>query len=254
MAHVYWRVNIKTCVNGIFGALSVIHMAATSGGTDLLTGGSIVSSGNNGSVETNAIDGDINTYWGGPGALPAYWGYHFASAVDITEVRITSGPSVVNYHPTTFDLDYSDNGSSWTTIQSYTSATWVDSVQQTFTVNATVAATVSETGTAGESVNTFGNNFVNASSETGTAAELLNAINSTSATIVEGGSASDASLARSAFSGSTNETGNAAESLGFGAIVFSAANDDTGHASDLVDASGGITPASVAQSFAVIMA
>lgn len=133
-AHRYWAINIKTCAAGVFGALSKVEMATSAGGTNLCTSGAacFASSSQGGAPPSNALLGV--SYWGGAGPLPVQWWYDFGSAVDITEVRITSVGGLTPYHPDTWDLQYSDDASTWTVTSSYTSAAWVAGVQQVFTV------------------------------------------------------------------------------------------------------------------------
>lgn len=56
--------------------------------------------------------------------LPAYVGVYYASGFIPTQLYIQSdNANSVNYAPMTFTLDYSSNGSSWTTLQSFTGQT-----------------------------------------------------------------------------------------------------------------------------------
>lgn len=134
--HRFWRISLTANLNGgAPGALSEVIMASSIGGATVLSGGSIISSGNNGSVEANAIDGNVNTFWGSPGAsLPQWWGYDFGANTyfDIRELRITAGAAVLQYHPTALNLDYSDDAGTWTTRSSFASVPWVAGVTQTF--------------------------------------------------------------------------------------------------------------------------
>lgn len=69
-------------------------------------------------------------------AYPATLGCQLASAVSVYAVVITPDASGVTYAPKAFDLQYSDDGSSWTTLQSYSGLTssWTSQTPRTFTV------------------------------------------------------------------------------------------------------------------------
>lgn len=127
--HAYWRVYITACgLSGRWPTCAELEMRATPGGTNLATGGTAIgSSDNSGHEKDKAFDGNTSTYWLAGGAPNQWIGYHFGSAVSITELTYTSastfGSSDVTESPTAFSLDYSDDGSSWTTLTSFTT-TW----------------------------------------------------------------------------------------------------------------------------------
>jgi hypothetical protein len=134
-AHRYWRLNVHTNSAGNYASLSLLEMAATISGTNLcITGGScIASSGQGGHEAQYAISG--SQYWGANSGLPAWCGYDFGSPVAIAEVRITPFASLVwPYLPLTFDLDESDDATTWTTVQSFTAAAWTANTVQAFDV------------------------------------------------------------------------------------------------------------------------
>lgn len=74
-------------------------------------------------------------------SFPATLGCQLASAQAIYAVVITADPSGNSYAPQDFDLQYSDNGSSWTTLQSYTGNTsgWIGNQARQFTVTSPVS-------------------------------------------------------------------------------------------------------------------
>lgn len=139
MSHRYWQIDIQTCAAGVFGALSKVEMATAAGGTNLcVSGAACAASSSQGSPHTpdGALPG--TGYWGGSGAIPVQWRYDMGSAVDITEVRITSIAGLEPYHPATWNLRSSDDDITYTTVQSYTAAAWVGGVQQVFSVAPTI--------------------------------------------------------------------------------------------------------------------
>jgi len=69
-------------------------------------------------------------------ALPAYIGITYASGFTPTVMYIQSDVATIgNTTPLTFTLDYSDNGSSWTTLQTFTSQTnWAYSERRKYII------------------------------------------------------------------------------------------------------------------------
>ena len=94
-----------------------IEMAASPGGADLCTGGTVISGGpaswgspgnafdNNTGTEANGTDGTVGGMW---------LGYAFAAAVSPREIRIRASAAVPNEAPTVAVLRYSlDSGTTW---------------------------------------------------------------------------------------------------------------------------------------------
>jgi len=88
-----------------------------------------------------AFDNDPNTLWSTLAGVvgPAWIGYTFSTAVDVTGVRMVTGGTSdrVTRAPETFQIQWSDDLSTWTTVETVTAATWVDSAYQSFTLAAT---------------------------------------------------------------------------------------------------------------------
>jgi hypothetical protein len=133
-AHLYWRIYIDSCVYGSYPSLVGLQLSATIGGSNIIP---VVSANGNqgGHYAAAALDGSTSTYWGGTQTLPGWWEVDFGAATTIAEVKIAN-PGYVSpsYAPDTWDLQYSDDNSTWTTKQSYTSAAWTAGSQQTFSV------------------------------------------------------------------------------------------------------------------------
>ena len=138
-AHRYWRVNVLTCAASVYGALSEVVFAGVAGGASLFGTGTAICSGSQGgsNAAPSAIDGNLGSYWGGNGPIPAWWGYDFGAgvAVDVAEIRITAGSGLEPYHPATWTADYSDDAVTWTAAKAFTSAAWVAGAVQTFEVS-----------------------------------------------------------------------------------------------------------------------
>jgi hypothetical protein len=108
----YWSINI-TAKTGTEAGVSELEFAqlgaaAHGGGTASAT------SSFGGFPASNAIDGSTSTSWvASSGALPQRLIIDFGSPVDVNVVRVKGRSSTV--YPTTFTVDYSSNGSTWTT-------------------------------------------------------------------------------------------------------------------------------------------
>lgn len=120
-AHLHWRLYITALNTATAVDIGEVEMRSTAGGSNLCSGGT--ASSNNtltGQSPANAFDGSLSTSWqtfSFP-AIPGPWlRYSFASAVDIVQVVIkaTSGPSY-SYAPKACDIQWSDDGTTWTTL------------------------------------------------------------------------------------------------------------------------------------------
>jgi hypothetical protein len=113
----------------------------TTAGVPLLFSGGTVSVSSSYNLGTNppslAIDNNINTWWAAATPItPAEWwayDYGVGNALDIVEIMLTSrNDGFYNQTPTTFIPQYSDNGTTWTSLMQI-NATWSSSGQtQTF--------------------------------------------------------------------------------------------------------------------------
>jgi hypothetical protein len=71
------------------------------------------------------------------GSMAGAWlAVQLIAAYDVTQFAIT-GASTYTRSPVGFDLQYSDDGTTWTTLQSYTGQAWTNSQRKVFTVTAT---------------------------------------------------------------------------------------------------------------------
>ncbi|MBL0420518.1 discoidin domain-containing protein [Ramlibacter sp. AW1] len=118
-AHRYWRVyvtaNNSNGSTGYAGFLE-LELRASIGGADECTGGTASASGVDGiNAAANAFDNNTSTRWYSSGTLPSWIKYDFGAgnAKDIVEFAGKS-PGVAQYTPRDFELQYSDDNSSWT--------------------------------------------------------------------------------------------------------------------------------------------
>lgn len=77
-----------------------------------------------------AFDNNAGTIWTGSGSIPAWIGFHFTNAVDVGEILIRARSDASGYQPSAFSIQYSDDGSSWTTA-------WSESGQTSWAVGTT---------------------------------------------------------------------------------------------------------------------
>lgn len=143
-AHRYWRIWIKTIqVQSAYASMTELELRATAGGPDQCNGGTPIASGYyNTNTPSKAFD-DITTganYWVSQSAIngPRWIGYQFANPVRVTEIAITAEDGTATSHQgdlKDFDLQYSDDGVTWTTIASYSNQTaWTNNEQRVLTV------------------------------------------------------------------------------------------------------------------------
>lgn len=82
------------------------------GGSNIATGGTALASGG---MVANAFDGDPDTFWDGSDDPATFIGYDFGTPVAVREFAIRPSTSVTNNAtPYVFDLQWSDDGSTWT--------------------------------------------------------------------------------------------------------------------------------------------
>ncbi len=136
-AHRYWRLNISAVDGGAFIDFSEIELRGSVGGPDLTGSGTVsVYSEWPGQEGTKSVDDNTSTFWGSyPANPPGWWAYDFGAGndQDIVQLYITPRASYPQDGPAAFDLQFSDNGSDWTTAESFTAA-WEEGVAQTFTI------------------------------------------------------------------------------------------------------------------------
>lgn len=121
-AHRYWRVYITHVQGGThWPAVSECVLRDTPGGSQTATGGTAIASGSySGSPASNAFDGVSTNIWSAGGNPPQWLGYDYGvgNSIEIVEIALMSrgdGGSWTNDSPTRGSVQYSDDGSTWTT-------------------------------------------------------------------------------------------------------------------------------------------
>ena len=142
MPHTYWRFLITACTSSGAPSAAEIELRATSGGADQCSGGTASASsfypsgGPYGAAQ--AFDNNNTTFWASlPAGLPEWVQYQFASPVDVLEYTLRMRPDgeASSQGWRDWQLQYSDNGSTWTQRDSRVSiASWTAGEQRTFTL------------------------------------------------------------------------------------------------------------------------
>lgn len=130
-AHAYWRIKIITYGGGSAGSgfanLEEINFTDANGSAFSRSGATGIDSAHFSGTTfdaAKAVDANTGTTWSGnPTGWPAFWlGIQYASPVDAFGVQMTDNDSSA---PITFDVEYSDDGITWTNRASGLSAsTW----------------------------------------------------------------------------------------------------------------------------------
>lgn len=135
-AHRYWRVRCLRNNNSQTG-IGELQLATTIGGSNVATGGTAIASGSYGGsyAPASAFDGNTTSNWFQSGTGPTIWlGYDFGSgnSKDINEVRIAPAVEDANGTPRFFDVESSDDGSTWAYEWSGLNTSWTNGSYVTF--------------------------------------------------------------------------------------------------------------------------
>ncbi len=134
-AHRYWRVLVNDSPNPQAYALE-IEMRASPGGPDVTSSANAIDGGS-----FTGYEGDKAFDNGGTGFSEGWWvngasggwvGQDFGSAQEVQELTYRGGSNTRS--PTSFDIQYSDDGTNWTTTDTYSGLTWASYETKTFAV------------------------------------------------------------------------------------------------------------------------
>lgn len=139
-AHAYWRIKITGSNSATYVNLTELELRGSVGGADQATGGtSLCGSSYFGGTGTEVWDGNTTSdRWGAEAngvTLGTAWvGYHFAAPVDVKQIAMTCS-AWTDEAPIAFNLEWSDDGSTWTVLESFTTASvWTAYETRLFTV------------------------------------------------------------------------------------------------------------------------
>lgn len=142
-AHAYWRFAFLASASGAV-TVAELQMRTTAGGGTVTTGGTAGGTNVSGSYPASqAFDGNTATLCVST-ALPETVSYHFASAVDIVEYAVIGrSDGFYTDGPTTWYFDYSDDGTTWHTVDTVAGQTsWTSGQTRVFTVGANTGSYV----------------------------------------------------------------------------------------------------------------
>lgn len=120
VAHQHWRIYVTEGNAALLCDVGTLEMRATAGGATQCTGGtpsaSTAATGSFGPV-AGAFDASTSTSWQTTSGSPvgAWLRYSFAAPVTVTQVAITGSSVYYASCPKAVDVQWSDDGSSWTT-------------------------------------------------------------------------------------------------------------------------------------------
>jgi hypothetical protein len=155
-AHRFWRMSLLSGNQAY--AMSTVQFRAVAGTALAFAGGTPHATENYNSTDTTgsygaylAADTDPSTFWSSQDANAGQvWEYDYGAgnSIQVGEVYVQVRPD--NYYtqgPSSFSLDYSDDGTTWKTAQTYTGISWTSASQsQTFDVAAnSMTAPVTDT-------------------------------------------------------------------------------------------------------------
>ena len=137
LGHRYWRISVSAPAGSTsYIGFTEIELRGTSGGPDLMSA-QTVNGAASASSEINAsngawmaADGRMTYGWLSESASPAWWKYDFGSPLnagpaiaDVKQVAIYGSYNAPNASHKDFQIQWSDDGSAWTTVLSVTGQT-----------------------------------------------------------------------------------------------------------------------------------
>lgn len=133
-SHRYWRV-FSTTNNGnaTDTGIAEIEFRGSVGGSDLTGSGTAISggSGSDTGAASTAFDNLTNNGWVRSATSSVWIGYDFGSAVAVAEVQLTALATNPDRNITAGSVDWSDDGSTWTTAFSFSIYAWTPSQSRT---------------------------------------------------------------------------------------------------------------------------
>ena len=142
VARRYWRIYI-TANNGdaSFTSIAEMEMRLTAGGATQCVGGTAAASSSyfndNGSRAFNGSTLALNNTWVTQSVAPPHWcRYDFGAGVtkQIQEVAIFPETGLLDRAPRDFDIQSSDDASTWETVKSFTGITGWTAAWRTFSL------------------------------------------------------------------------------------------------------------------------
>lgn len=139
--HRYWRIYCETNIPAQNVSIAELALASSIGGSNLCGSGTPAASSFDvrapGFPASNAFDGNPSTFWSSQDTLPLpqWLSYDFGSGIafDIVEAVMTGrNDAFPQYGPDHFNLEWSDDNSTWHPAATFFAATWTSGAVQTF--------------------------------------------------------------------------------------------------------------------------
>ena len=135
--HRYWRLNILNTQNGSYINIAEINFREVLDTPGNMTGTTTAFDQFSGYPPSNAVDGTANNVWAAP-AASGWWQIDYGgSPKDIIQVQLSvecPNAGGYSYMPANFQLQYSDNGTDFTTVKAWSASSWSACEVRTFNV------------------------------------------------------------------------------------------------------------------------
>lgn len=148
-AHERWRVYITATLSNWICQILECELRGTVGGPDLTGSGTPFTGVSNPGTEIFDDNVATGTTVNSAGSFPCFFGYHFGAgnAQHVEEFTITTDGSY-DRAPTDFELQVSDDGSTWTTVRTFTGVSWSANETKTFAGDPTPGVSISDVSPA----------------------------------------------------------------------------------------------------------
>jgi hypothetical protein len=143
--HRYWRMVLVSSAGGTYWSMSALQFRAVAGVIQAPAGGTWYSPNTGYGTDINQLSqvGSFPNRWASnAGGSSGYVEYDFGSSVPVAEVAIVPD-SYSGENPTAFNIQYSDNNSTWTTLSAVTGASGTPGVYELFEMPGAIAASSS---------------------------------------------------------------------------------------------------------------
>jgi hypothetical protein len=132
--HQYLRLYITNNNGGVGLVLAEMQVKDTPGGSVQIPTSSSASDTYPGYPSTNLHDNNIATWWNSnaDSVYPKWASYYWASAKRIAKIDLIVLSTYTTYAPRDISFQVSDNGTDWTTLNTYTNLTWAAYETKTF--------------------------------------------------------------------------------------------------------------------------
>lgn len=137
----YWRVYITANNGDLYTSIQEIELRATVGGADVTTPSTVTgqSSYVGSSTAAKTVDNDfVTATWVSSSVAPPHWlSYDLGVPTDIRELAIwpQNNSSVLARSPKDFQVQTSPNGTTWTTVATFSNVTgWAAGVSKSFAI------------------------------------------------------------------------------------------------------------------------